>query len=169
MRDVLNGVGGSSSLIVRARGISLGDPRQQRRLHREAGDRRIVLDDDLDVDGVGERRVVPHDGVGVQLRHARRADHHRRRAGLLGLPAVADAGARAFGRRAGDHADAPVDLLDDDLEHPRALAVVEPRHLAGHAERRDAVDAGVDEQVDDPPQAGLVDVAVAVNGVGRTE
>ena len=119
MRDVLNGVGGSSSLIVRARGISLRDPRQQRRLHREAGDRRIVLDDDRDVHGVGERRVVAHDGVGIELRHARRAHHDRRRAALLGLTAVADAGARAVGRRAGNHADAALHLIDDDLEHAR--------------------------------------------------
>ena len=83
MRDVLNGVGGSSSLIVRARGISLAIRASSARLHRVAGDRRIVLDDDLDVDRVGERLVVAHDRVGVELRHARRADHHGRRAGCL--------------------------------------------------------------------------------------
>ena len=36
----------------------LRDAREQRRLHREAGDRRIVLDDDRQIDGVGERLVV---------------------------------------------------------------------------------------------------------------
>ena len=102
IREVLNGVGGSSSLIVRALGISLRDPRQQRGLHREAGDRRIVLHDDLDVDRLGERRIVAHHRVRVQLRHARRAHHHGGRAGALRVPAVADARARPFGGRAGD-------------------------------------------------------------------
>ena len=53
----------------------------------------------------------------------------------------------------------PGDVRGDDLEHAAALRVVEPRDLAGHAERGDAVDAGADEQIDDPPQAGVVEIA----------
>ena len=85
MREVLNGVGGSSSLIVRAAGISCGDSREQPGLHRVARDRRIVLDDDLDVDGLGQRGKVAQHGVGIQLRHARRADHHGGGPGILGM------------------------------------------------------------------------------------
>ena len=54
--------------------------------------------------------------------------------------------------------DAAGDLADDDLEHVLPLVLVEPRDLAGHAERGHAVDACVDEQVDHPPQAVVVDV-----------
>ena len=72
---------------------------------------------------------------------------------------VGDAGARAVGRGAGDDRHAARRLLDDDLEHRRALVLLEPRHLAGDAERGQAVDALVDEEIDDPPLAGRVDVA----------
>ena len=137
----------------------LRDPREQRRLHREPGDRRIVLDDDRQIHRVGERLVVRDDGVGVELRHARRADHHRRGAEILRLPRIADAGARAFGRRAGDDRHAAGGLLDDDLEHLRALVLFEPRDLAGDAERGEPVGPLVDEEVDDAPLAGLVDLA----------
>ena len=58
----------------RARDL-LGDPRQEPRLHRVAGDRRIVLDDDFDVDRLGKGVKMPQDRVRIQLRHARRADH----------------------------------------------------------------------------------------------
>ena len=63
----------------------------------------------------------------------------------------------------------PFDLLDDDLEHVRGAPRRQPRDFAGDAERGDAVDAGVDEEVDDPPQAGLVEIAGRGEGVGRTE
>ena len=62
--------------------------------------------------------------------------------------------------RAGDDADASLDLIDDDLEHARPLRLFEPCDLAGHAQRSDAVDAGVDEQIDDTPQARFIEVAV---------
>ncbi len=65
-----------------------GDARQQPRLHRVAGDRRIVLHDDLDVHRFGERAVVPHHRLGVELRHPRRTDHDRGGAGRLRLAAV---------------------------------------------------------------------------------
>ena len=87
IRAVLNGVGGSSSLIVRADGISLRDAGEERGLHRKPGNRRIVLDDDRRVDGVGEGLVVADDRVRVQFGHPRRADHDRRRPNRLRLPA----------------------------------------------------------------------------------
>ena len=56
MREVLNGVGGSSSLIVRAPRNLACDPREQRRLHGEPGDGRVILHDDLDVHSLGRSR-----------------------------------------------------------------------------------------------------------------
>ena len=103
--------------------------------------------------------IVADDRLGVQLRHARRADHHGRGAGRLRRAAVADAGPRAFRRRARDDANPAVDLLVDDLEHALPLPIVEPRHLTGHAEHGHAVDARADEQIDDPPKTVVVDVA----------
>ena len=159
MRDVLNGVGGSSSLIVRARGISFAILAQQPGLHRVARDRRVVLHDDLDVDGLGQRMKVTQHGVRVQLRHARRADHHGRRPGLFRVPAVVDARPGAFGGRARHDADPAGHLAGHDLEHAAALRVVETRHFAGDAKRRHAVDARADEQIDHTPQAGIVQIA----------
>src|SRR5205085_11317480 len=87
--------------------------------------------------------------------------------GRMRLPAVADTGPRAFGRRAGDNANAAVDLLDDDVQHPAPFAFVEPRHLAGDAQRRDPTHARRDEEVDHAPEARLVDVTVGVKGRGE--
>src|SRR5262249_49328943 len=52
------------------------DARQQPRLHRKPGDRRIVLDDDLDIDGVAERGIGPGDGVGISLGRPRPTHPH---------------------------------------------------------------------------------------------
>ena len=85
---------------------------------------------------------VAHDGVGVQLRHPRRADHHRRRAGGLRVPRVARC--RSASPRPSCPATTgtrPVDVADHDLEHARALVVVQARDLARDAERGEAVDA----------------------------
>ena len=107
---------------------------------------------------------MTHDRVRVELRHPRRAHHDGRRADVERLPAVGDAGARPLGRRARDDADASVDLLDDDLEDPAALGVVEPRDLARHAERGHAVHAGADEQIHDASKARFVHIAVRLEG-----
>ena len=150
--------------LDRARGRDLfRDTREQCRLHREPGDRRVILHDDRHRDRVGERLVVTHDRVRIQLQHARGADHHRGGAEFLRLPAVGEARPRAFGRRPRDDADAARRLVDDDLDNPRALGLLEPRDLPRHAERGQAIDAGRDEQVDDAPEAGFVELA----GVGE--
>ena len=146
--------------LDRARARNLfRDPREQRRFHRVARNRRIVLDDDLDVDRLGQRVVVADDGFGVQLRHPRRADHDGGGAGGLRGAAVGDAGARPFRGRPGDDADAAVHVTGDDLEHALTLAIVQAGHLAGHAERGDAVDARANEEIDDPAQAVVIDLA----------
>ena len=115
------------------------------------------------IDGVGERLVVRDDGRGVQLRHARRAHHHRGRAEVLRLAGVADAGARALGGRARDDRHAAGGLVDDDFEDFRALVLLEPGDLAGDAEGRQSVGALIDKEVDDPALAGLVEIP----GVGK--
>jgi hypothetical protein len=88
------------------------------------------------------------DGVGVQLRHARRAHHDRGGAERLRLARIGYAGARAVGRRARHDRHASVGLFHDELEHGRAFVLLEPRDFAGHAERRQAVRALVNEEVD---------------------
>ncbi len=161
MRDVLNGVGGSSSLIVAGRGHFARDAGEQPRFHRVAGDRRIVLDDDRDVDGLRQRRVVADDGVGVELGHAGRADHHARGAGGLGLPGVFDTGPEALGGGPDHDGDASVDLAEDDIGHLAAFRLGEPCHFAGDAEDGQAVDFGGNGQIDDFPQGRPVNVRCA--------
>jgi hypothetical protein len=60
-----------------------------------------------------------------------------------------------------------VHLIDDDVEDPPALVVIEPRDLAGDPERRDPADAGSNEEVDDAPQAVFVDVSVRLERGGK--
>ena len=55
----------------------------------------------------------------------------------------------------------PSTCAHDRLDHERALAFVQPRDFARHAERRHAVHAGPDNQIDDALQALDVDVAAA--------
>ena len=73
--------------------------------------------------------------------------------------AVADAGARAFGGRAGDDANAAVDVARHDLEDAlplrsssRATSPVTPSAVT-------PLTPGANEQIDDAPQAGVVDIA----------
>ena len=114
------------------------------------------------------------DRLRIQLRHSRRADHDGGRAGVARVPAVRDARARPFCRRSRDDADAAFDLIDHHLEHPATLVVVQARDLTGHPEGGDAVDARRDEQVDDPPEAQLIEIAVRLkrrrqNGIDAFE
>src|SRR4029079_1488003 len=121
------------------------DPGEKRRLHRESGDWRVILDDNLDVDGVGQRLEMPHDSLGVQLRHARRTDHHCCRADLMRMAAVGYAGPSSLGSGSSHDTDAALHMLNHNLEHSPALTIVEPRDLTRDAERCHTVDAGTYE------------------------
>ena len=110
---------------------------------------------------------MPDDRIGIQLGHPGRADHDRRCAGFTRVPAVRDAGARAFRGRSCDHPDAPLHLVDDRLQYPATFSVVEPCDLAGDAERRHAVHARADEEVDDFPEAELIKIAVRLKRRGQ--
>src|SRR4029078_5467388 len=58
--------------LDRARGRDFsGDAREERRLHGEAGDRRVVLHDNRQIDRVGQRPVVRDDGGGGEVCAAR--------------------------------------------------------------------------------------------------
>ena len=167
MREVLNGVGGSSNLMVLAGGDFAGDAHQKPRLHGEARNRRIVLDDDGDFNGGGDGSEVAHHGVGIQLGRAGRADHDGVRAGLAREPGVIDAGAHAVGGSAGDYAHAPIHVADHGLEHAHTFAIVHARHFAGDAERGEAVDARADEEIDDALET--FQIQVAGRGKGRRQ
>ena len=144
----------------RARGGNLlGDSREEPGLHRVARDRRIVLDDDLDVDRLRQRGKVAQHGVGIQFRHARRTDHHGRGPGILGMLAIADAGRGSFGGRARDDANAPGDMPCHNLEHPLTFRIVQAGHFTGHAKDGHPVHAGIYEKVDHAAQAGIVEIA----------
>jgi hypothetical protein len=75
------------------------------------------------------------------------------------VTAIRNARPRALGGRAGDDADPSVDVAHDDLEHAMPLVLGQPRDLAGHAQRRHPLDARLDEQVDNPFHAALVELA----------
>jgi hypothetical protein len=80
------------------------------------------------------------------------------------MPAVLDTHSRPFGGGPRDHADAATHVVHHDLEHAPPLAVVETRYLAGDPQRRDAIDAGSDEQVDDPTKTLFVNIAIGLEG-----
>ena len=159
MREVLKGVGGSSSLIVLAAATSRAMRTRSARLHGEARNRRIVLDDDGDFNGGGDGGEVAHHGVGIQLGRAGRADHDGVGAGLAREPGVIDAGAHAIGSSAGDYAHAPIHVADHGLEHAHAFAIVHARHFAGDAERGESIDARADEEIDDALETFQIQVA----------
>jgi hypothetical protein len=103
---------------------------------------------------------VPDNGLRIELGHPRRAHHDGGGPGGSRLPAVLDAGPGAVGTGPGHDPDSPGHLIDDDLEHPRPLAIIEPGHFAGHAERGHPVHAGRNEELDHAAQARFIDVAV---------
>src|SRR4029450_4618647 len=135
---------------------------QQRRLHRESGNWRVILDNNLDIHRVRERRVVPHDSVRIQFRQTRWTHHDGGRADLARVPAVCYAGPSSVRSCTGNDTDATFHMLDHNLEHATALTIVEPRNLTRDAKRCHAVDAGADEQVDYSTKTGLIEVAVGV-------
>src|SRR5689334_23124983 len=83
------------------------------------------------------------------------------------MTAMGDTRSRAFSGRASDNADASLHLIDDNLEYPPPLHVVESRHLTGDAERGDAIDAGADEEIDDVPETQLIKIAARVKRSGQ--
>ena len=58
-------------------------------------------------------------------------------------------------------------MFDDHLEDAAPLAIVKPRHLAGHAERSHAADAGTDEEVDDTTKTIRVQISVGMKRGGE--
>jgi hypothetical protein len=60
-----------------------------------------------------------------------------------------------------------VHLIDNGVQHAPALVVIEPRDLAGDPERRHAIDARLDEQIDDTPQAVFVNIPVGSERGGK--
>ena len=86
-RPTLGGLGSSSSLTTRHDRRTLGDRGQQVDGHVDAAARRMVLDDDRQVDGLGDREVVGQDRRVVGPRQCRRGEHHRVGAHRLRLPA----------------------------------------------------------------------------------
>ena len=146
--------------LDRARARNLpGDSRQQRRLHGESGNGRVVLDDYFDIDRICQRLVMTNDRLRVELGHPRRAHHDGRGARGQRVPAMRDTGPCPFRCRAGHDANAAPHLLHRHLEHPATLGIVQARDLARDPKRGDPVHTGVNEQIDDPPEAGFIDVA----------
>ncbi len=111
---------------------------------------------------VGDRRVVAHDVVRIQLRHARRTDHHRGRAGLLRIQAVFETSVRTFGGGADDDGHAPSDVIDHGFEHGLAFTIGQASDFGGDAERGQSIYAGCDEEIDNPAQAVEVERVVDV-------
>src|ERR1700678_2053107 len=103
----------------------------------------------------------------VELRHARRTDHHRGRASLFRIAGVFDTGMQTFGTGSGDDGDSSTGVVDHSFEHDLALNVGEPRNLAGDAQRGYAIDTAVDKQIDDASHAFKIQLAVVVQGRGK--
>ena len=135
--------------------------RDQLDAHGDAADRgREVLHHDGNVDGLGDRQVVPLERRVVGPRQLRRRHHHRLGALLLRAPAVGDAAVRARVRRADANREAIAGGLDHDFRDPLALALGELVGLAEHAEDGHAVHAGPARELGQPAQARLVERAV---------
>ena len=101
---------------------------------------------------------MTHHGLGVELRHSRRADHDRSGSSSLRGPAIGDAGSRAFRSRSRDDTNPSVDVTGDGLQHLLALRIVQPGDLARDAKHRHAIDAGRNEQVNHPAQTVQVQI-----------
>jgi hypothetical protein len=84
------------------------------------------------------------------------------------MTAVRNAGASAFRGRACHDANAPLHLIHDKLEHSPSFIIFESGDLTSHAQRRDTVDAGADEQIHDLPKAQLIKISVGMKG-GRED
>ena len=107
-------------------------------------------------------REMPADIAGVELGHARGADHDPGGAGGFRVLAVVEASVETIAGRADDHRDATVGVLHGCVEDRVTLAVVEPSDLAGHAEYGEPGDTVFDKQVDDAAKAFGIEVAVLV-------
>ena len=102
--------------------------------------------------GVGNRKIGFHDrqnAVGAELLIRPRLRHRIRRRGR---------------GNAGDHGHAALCGLDRGLHHRRALRCVEIGELAGRAERRQSVHAGLDEIVAQPRQHVGSNLAGRIDG-----
>ena len=138
-----------------------GQLRDQLDAHGDAADRgRKILHHDGNVDGLGDRQIMPLERRVVGPRQLRRRHHHRLRALLLRAPAVGDAAIRAGVRGADADRKAIAGGLDHDLGDALAFALGELVGLAEHAEDGHAVDAGAARELGQPPQARLVERAV---------
>jgi hypothetical protein len=76
------------------------------------------------------------------------------------VPGIIDTRACAFSRSSGDDANAPIHVARDDLEHTPPFRVVQARDFPSNAKRRYAIDLRIDEEIDDPAQARLIEIAV---------
>ena len=137
----------------------VGEPRDH--IERQIGalELRIGVDHDGNVDRVGNGAEI-----GFDLRIGEREIGFQDRENAVGAELLIGLRLRHRVRRrgrgdAGDHGHAALRGLDRGLHHRRALRVVEIGELAGRAERRQPMHAGLDEIVAEPAQHLGADLA----------
>ena len=122
--------------------------------------RRDVVDDDWQVDRIGDGGEVQVKPFLRRLVVVGRHDERRIRAGLLGMARQVDRLGRAVRSGAGDHRHAPARDGNRDLHNPLVLGMRQRRRLAGGAHRDHAVRALVDLPIDERGIGILVHRAV---------
>ncbi len=148
-------------------GMLAGQAADELRAHEHAARGRVVLDDDRQADGLGEREVVAAERRVVRPREGGRPDHQRPRPHRLGLAAEGEAAVGRGVGRADAHGHPAVRRLDRPGDDPLALRVGELARLAHDAQDRQTLDAPADDEVNQAPQARLVEGAVGLERRGQ--
>ena len=133
------------------------------RLDRDVGDgaARHVVDEDRNVDGIGNGPEMRVEAVLRRLVVIGHDDKCGIGAGFLGVNGIVDGFGGAVRAGSGDHRHAAAGFLDADFDDALVLVRRQRRAFAGGADRHQAMAALVDLPVDEFPECLLVHLAVA--------
>ena len=122
-----------------------------------------VVDDQLEVDRIGHRHVVPVEALLAWLVVVRGDEHDDVGADAGGVLGQADGLRGAVGAGAGDHRHAFVRGLHRDFDGAAVFLMRERRAFAGGADRDDGFAALFDLPVDEAGVGGLIEAAVGAH------
>ena len=149
-----------------ARGRTFGDGREDLDRHVDPAARRVVLDHDGEIDGLGHGQVVRDDRRVVRLGQGRWRQHDRVRPGRRGLTGEGDRPVSA-GMAHTDADGQPVRRAQDAGDDLASFIVPESARFAEDTEDRHAVDATARHEAGQAGQAG--DVQRPVGGERRRD
>jgi hypothetical protein len=166
MAVIFVGVGGSSSFTYRHAGTSVAMRTRSADDNEDSRRDRLVLDDHRDADRLRHRPVMGEDR-GVATEADRRGHHDRRGArGFRRLGQLDRHGRPAVGGAHHDREPAR-GALHEHLRHTAPVALRQLVGLAHDPQDVEAVDAAPRLELDQRPDAGLVDLASGVERRGR--